>query len=144
MSSVTSNPVGKILVSLDYAKRNLNIESELHDTKIQELIFDMAQELNERLRPYASEVPIAPGSAVYVQAQKTGVYYLRWMWFESQHQLAKAKYNMEIYERKMESLIKAIISEKTERTKTVVVTGKNPRDQTFQPFNKEEYITRVF
>lgn len=143
MSSVT-NPIGRNLFSLEYAKRNLNIESDLQDSKIQELIFEVAQEINERLRPYAEDVPLGTGTPVFVQAQKTGVYYLRHLWFESLSQLAKAKYNMEIYEQKMAILIKAIISEKTDRTKAVFIPATDPRDVIFQPANKDEWITKVF
>ena len=143
MSTVV-DPIGKNLFSLDYAKRNLYVENDSYDSKIQELIFDVAQEINERLRPYAEGVPLAPGSSVYVQAQKTGVYYMRQLWFESLSQLSKAKYNMELYEKKMEILIRAIISEKTDRTQSVFIPADDPRDVIFQPMNVDEWITKEF
>ena len=144
MSATIIDPIGKNLLALDYAKRNLNIESDLHDSKIQELLFDAAQELNEMLRPYAAEVPILTGTPVYVQAQKAAMYHVRWQWFEHLSQLAKAAYNMEIFEKKMASLIKSIIAEKPDRRKVTFIPAKDPRDTIFQPFNKDEYIAKVF
>lgn len=143
--STVENPIGKNLLTLDLVKRNLNIvESDQHDSKLQELIFDAAQELNERLRPYAADVPLTTGTAVYVQAQKAAVYHVRWQWFEHMSQLAKASYNMEIYEKKMATLIKGIVAEKPDRTKALFVPAKDPGEPIFQPVFKDEWITRVF
>ncbi len=97
-----------------------------------------------KLKPFAEDVPLETGSNYYVQAQKCAAAYGRMEWWEYQYQHEKYNATSEIYEKKIESLVSALKAQRTDKTEVVFVTDDDALEQTYQPANIDEYLTRVF
>ena len=133
-------------LTLAVLKNSLDIDpgNDSHDNKLQDIIYDANEEIDARLRPYAEGVPLEPGSSLFVQAVKCAATYARMMWYEYNFHAQQFKTLSEIFDSKIESLIKTAISERTDRTALVFIAPQDRTDRTYQPFNLDEYLTREF
>ena len=96
------------------------------------------------LKPLLGEAPIDTGSDIFIQAKSAALFSFKSYWYERSGQLDRARYNMDIYEKKLSKLRKAVIADKPDRTRAVFIGGRSPTEPLFQPYDKEQYITREF
>ena len=146
MSAEEVPVVSTSFLSLKYLKRSLglNLDKTINDTELLDIIDTANQEVDARLKPYLGSTPIVAGSEIFVQAKRATSRLARTEWYERQGQLDRAKHSEEIFDKKMEMLIKAVIADKPERTQTVFITQPDPLDRIYQPSQADEYIAREF
>ncbi len=131
-------------LTITYLKTALGIEGHLNDDKLSAVVLEANQEMDSRLQPYVGDSPAEKGTAIYVRARKIAAMYARSIWFESIQQIDRARYNDELYEKKLEGLITSIKAIKTPRTQTVFIGADDSLRRIFQPANSDEYIAREF
>ena len=142
MSEVASS-----YISLEELKLSLAIKSDetRHDTKLLDILQDARVEIDMEIKPYVDDVPLPPGTDVFYHASKCALYYAKAHWFEHVFQLDKARYNHEMYEKKLEKLTDSIKSDKPDRTEAAFVQGDDPlTDKVFPTSQVDQYITREF
>lgn len=132
-------------ISLDKLKNSLDIapESTIHDSKLTDIQADAEHEVETRIKPYI-DVPLTENDETFIQAAQCVLFYAKAHWHEFSFQLEKSKMNFERYEAKMENLIDSIKADKPDRTKAVVVKGKDSLDRTYSTFETDQYLARVF
>lgn len=102
------------------------------------------QEMDTQLKPYIGNAPFPPGNTLYAQARSVTLRYAISIWYERFGQLDRAKYALDIYEKRLAALIKAVIADKPDRSTTVFIPGRDPTSIVFQPSRVGEYIDRQF
>lgn len=142
--SATKNPSTEF-ITISYLRDTLGIVDEtVNESKLQDISFLSNQEIDARLRPHLGGAPLDTTGEVFVQAKKAAGLYGKSLWYEHLSQLERAEYADKLYEKKIEAVITAIKADKPERDQAVFIAGRDPRAQTFQHYNIDEYITREF
>ena len=132
-------------IDLSQLKKSLFISAENTDSddKLLDILFTAELELDTALRPYVT-VPLDTEAVTFAQAQKCVLLYARQMWMEHIEQLDKARYSLEVYEKKMENLLKAVQSSKPERRQVQYITGDDPLERTYSTSEVDQYLAREF
>lgn len=131
-------------LKLEFLKNSLSITTTNNDSKLLEILQDSNNEVDKILTPYAAIVPIDTGTDIFTYGTTLATIYARSRWLRDTGQLDRAKSSEEEYERKKESVIKVLQADRTTRTETVFIPGRNPTDTLYQPFETDEYITKIF
>jgi len=127
-------------------KQSLHIDekdTELDD-KLRELTFEANQVLDTDLRPYIEDIPMKEGTVPYAQAQAVALHYARGLHFKQIYQHQQAEWELAQYERRLKALIQSFMSERNERTRSVLVTA-DPRDnRVILPMFKDSLVIGEF
>ena len=142
--SISQTDLFSEVLRIDYLKSLIGITDDVEDEVLTQLAQSAQTEIGARLRPYVDDVPIAAESDEFHQAKTCAARYAMGMYYERFELLDKARYNFEIYEKKMIALISSIKAQKPDRTRAVFIPGKNPLDRTYQHANIDEYIVKEF
>jgi len=143
--TTASKDVTTPYLTLEEFKNTINVTSTDKDAKIADILQDARQQVDAYLATLVDSTPLPPGTDTYVQAAKCVLFWAKSHWFENIYQLDKARYNMELFDAKIESLMKKIKADKPDRTRAVMVQGRDPlTDHIYLNVELDNYLTQEF
>lgn len=136
-------------VIIDALKQRLGIAPAMnaHDDILRHIVISANREVDAQLTVWLGPPPWGDEaiSPIRGQAAEAAVRYAEGLWYERQSQIERAKYSMEIYEKRIEALRESVKATRPNRARTRVVTIDDPRDSSiFSPLQIARYTTRIF
>ena len=134
------------LLTIEHLKTALGFHDsdDADDDKLYDIVRDATTETMAHIRPYLdTDVKIAQ-TAFHELAVQCSIVLAKAHWFEHNFQLDKAKHNEERYEKKVESLITALKTDRLERDEAFAVSAADPLDRVYLPTERGRYISREF
>jgi len=115
MSAVQSSQ----FITLSFIKSVFKITDSQDDDIWLEIGVSSNQELDTRLNPY-TVTPILPTNDLFERCRSIALIFAKSLWAEEQDLFEKSKSHLEKYEIKIAALIKELIAQRNDKTKTVL------------------------
>ena len=118
------------VITLNDLKENLrfNAKDTDNDKQLQDIVDDANIEIDKAITPYANDVPIEPNTRIFNDMKHTALLYARARWFREIALIDRSDSTIKEYDRKLDTLIKTMIANRTQRTK-LMVASYDPRDE---------------
>jgi len=115
-------------LTLAYLKYSLNkSDTTTFDDKITEILDRSNEEVDNKIHPYIT-TPVDEGDDIFPACRTAALRFAKAIWADEQlNDMDKLKVYTELYETKIESIIKELKSTRNVKTKTVLIRS-DPRD----------------
>ncbi|KKK92228.1 hypothetical protein LCGC14_2705030 [marine sediment metagenome] len=107
-------------VTLQEARTDLGIDDDQDDPILAGFIKDANEDVELKLVPYSTQLPLEAGTKVFKAAKRAALIYVRARWRERKKSFELAEKLDKNYETKITDLKKALEAEPTTRTKPVL------------------------
>lgn len=109
-------------LTLEYLNNSLGIvDNDEDEPQFLQIISDSNIEVDKVLIPYAEKIPIPPNTDLFEQGRILAMIYAHSRWFRDTGQLERSEKSSEEYDKKKDSLIETLRSNRTTRTRRATV-----------------------